>query len=222
MTKLKEKLIPLSFMLALPVLGVFYNLLNNGDGGVYSLVTDMDKGIPFLKIFIIPYIVWYIYLFITLGYLCFKDTDTYYKTLMSYCLGIVVCYIIYSVYQTSVPRPVLTGNDMLTRAVGFIYSIDQPFNCFPSIHSLSSYLMIKAINISSAKNIINSILINGISVSIILSTLFVKQHVVLDALSAVLLGDIVFKIVCNFNMEKAIVWIKRMYSLLMVKRKLEI
>ncbi|MFM1655500.1 hypothetical protein ACI7RC_25890 [Brevibacillus sp. B_LB10_24] len=51
-----------------------------------------------------------------------------------------------------------------------------------------------AINSSSIKNMSNLIAIHGSGSLIILSTLFVKQHVVLDVVSAILLAHIVFAV----------------------------
>ena len=62
MKKLKKDLIALSFMASIMISIIFYKLLNNGDGNINSLVTNVDKTIPFLKIFILPYITWYGYI----------------------------------------------------------------------------------------------------------------------------------------------------------------
>lgn len=212
---------PLSFMLSIPVLGLFYTLLNNPDRGVHSLVTDIDKGIPLVKIFIVPYISWYIFIFLTLSYLCFKDRNTYYKTLLAYNISLAICYLVYFTYQTTVPRPVLVGDDIFTKFLSYIYSADQPYNCFPSIHVLTSYLMIKAISASSIKNKLNYIVISGTAGLIIISTLLVKQHVVLDALAAILLGDIVFKLV-NSCQEGGLFRLKKSYFAPTMKKKLGI
>lgn len=212
---------PLSFILSIPVLGLFYSLFNNPNRGVHSLVTDIDQGIPLVKIFIVPYISWYIFIFLTLSYLCFKDKDTYYKTLLAYNLSLIICYLVYFTYQTTVPRPVLVGDDIFTKFLSYIYSADQPYNCFPSIHALTSYLMIKAISTSSIKNKLNFIIISGTAGLIIISTLLVKQHVVLDALSAILLGDMVFKLV-NGYWEGDLFRLRKSYFVLTMKKKLGI
>jgi membrane-associated phospholipid phosphatase len=212
----------LGLLITIPIISIFYDLLNNSSRGAYSLITDIDRGIPLIKLFILPYISWFIYIFLTFVYLCIKDKKIYYKTLIAYNISLILCYVVYFFYQTTVPRPDLIGDDMLTSLVAMIYTSDQPFNCFPSIHSLTSYLMIKAINKSRAKNKLATLIIYGMSSLIILSTLFVKQHVILDALSAILLGDIVFNLVYKFDKERALVWINRAYSLLIMRKRLEI
>lgn len=219
MKYLKEKFIPLCFMVSLPIISLIYRMVNNPDRGVNSLITDIDRGIPFLKIFVVPYILWYVFVFGVLFYFCIKDRNLYYRTLIACNISIIICCITYFFYQTMVPRPLLTGNDILTRMVGFVYRNDQPYNCFPSIHSLTSYLMLKAISVSHIKNRKNHLIIGGMAFLIILSTFFIKQHVILDAVSAILLGDIVFRTTYDFNGQKVMSWIKRQYLLLIAKKK---
>lgn len=221
MNKIKDTIKHLSFMLSIPALNVFYLLLNNPYRGVHSLVTDIDRSLPFLSIFILPYFSWSIFIFATLTYLCFRDRKTYYSALASVNISLIICYLIYYFYQTNVPRPVLVGDDVFTQMVTWVYRNDQPFNCFPSIHCLLSYLMMLAINTSKIKNIKNSFIICSIAVLIILSTLFVKQHVLLDALAAMLLGDIIYKAVYNFDQGRVLQWTKRLSLLWVTKRNYE-
>jgi membrane-associated phospholipid phosphatase len=186
-----------------------------------SLVTDIDKAVPFLKIFVFPYLTWYPFIFGCLIYFFIKDRRTYSRTLISLIIGILVSYTIYFVFQTTVPRPELSGTDLATRLVGFVYSMDMPYNCFPSLHVYESYIMIKAIRVSSIRNKMNTAIIYIISALIILSTQFIKQHVILDLISSVILGDILFSIVNSFSLRGIILWVRKHYSSLMMKRRLE-
>ncbi|MGC4377912.1 phosphatase PAP2 family protein [Fictibacillus sp. Mic-4] len=210
--KLKKNILPLSLMLSIPLLHLIYEHLNNGDDGARILVTTIDLHIPFLKVFIIPYVFWYVYLFIMFTWLCFADRPVYYKTLLSLTIGMGICYIIYYFFQTTVPRPEVTGTDLLSSMVKLIYGSDQPFNCFPSIHVFSSYLMILAIRHSQLKNRWNVTLITSISWLIILSTMFVKQHVVLDGIAGILLGNTLFTIIYYFETGYAFSLVKRIFT----------
>nr|WP_204616248.1 phosphatase PAP2 family protein [Desulforadius tongensis] len=209
-------------MLSIPVSNIFYALLNNSARGAHSMITEIDKAIPFLKIFILPYIIWYPFIFFTLFYLCLRDKKIYFHTLAALNLGLIICYIIYYTYQTTVPRPEVAGKDLLALLVMYIYSSDQPFNCFPSIHCLTSFLMIKGINNSTVKNTFNTTIISFTAAVIILSTLFVKQHVILDVISAILLGDLVFRLVHYFPTSAVLLWLRNSYPLATMKKKLEI
>lgn len=189
-----DALFPMLFMISIPILNIFYYLLNNSQKGAHSLVTDIDILLPFSKVFILPYAIFYPFMFFVLTFLCMKKLDKYYTTLISLDIVLVLCYITYYFFQTTVPRPELIGNDILTNIVRFVYKNDYPFNCFPSIHVAGSFIMIKGIN-SIDKNKTTKILVTIVGTFIILSTQFIKQHVLLDLLSAILISEAVFHIV---------------------------
>ncbi|HJV16218.1 MAG TPA: phosphatase PAP2 family protein [Bacillales bacterium] len=186
----------LFFLLSIPAMMLVYPYLNTPTRGVHTLITNLDNAIPVVKWFVIPYVAWVGYLTITLIYFCFKDSTLAFKTILVFDLGLLGCFIIYYFYQTVGPvRPVLTGDDFLSRMLRFVYKIDQPYNCFPSIHVMSSYLMIRAIRNCSWKKWWNAWVIRFFSISIILATLFIKQHVLMDVFATILLVECLFKIV---------------------------
>ena len=220
MRKLKEDLIPLSFMASIMVSNIFYKLLNNGNRNINSLVTNIDQTIPFLKVFILPYIAWYGYIAVGLIYLCMKNRKTYYISLISLNIGLLVCYIIYAIFQTTVPRPIVTDSDVLSKLVTMIYKHDNPFNCFPSMHVTTTYIVMKGIN-DTENTIVTRFIFNIIGVLIIISTQFVKQHVVLDLIFAMLLCEVIFRLV-NKAEKEGITTIKSIISSIwIIKRKLK-
>lgn len=178
-----------SALLLIPLVGLIYVHLNQEGALAYSLVTDLDRQIPFLKGFVVPYLSWYGFLFVGFLYLVYKDRRNYYRTLVESVIGLLICYGVYAIYQTTVPRPELTGNDPLLRMVEWVYRSDQPFNCFPSTHVLTSYLMMKAYLRSTQVAMRNKIIVSGMSLLIIVSTQFVKQHVLVDIVGAVLVAE---------------------------------
>lgn len=188
-----------SGLLLIPLVGLIYIHLNQADGVAYSLVTDLDRQIPFMKSFVIPYLSWYGFLLVGFLFLAYKDRSMYYKTLFQFIMGLLLCYGVYAIYQTTVPRPELTGSDWLLRMVQWVYRSDQPFNCFPSTHVLTSYLMMKAYLRSTAISWSYKIMVSSMSLLIIVSTLLVKQHVLLDIVGAILVSEGVVYVVERFR-----------------------
>jgi len=186
---------PLLFMLIFPVLGAIYAWVNKPVGTVRLLTTPWDDAIPFVKVFALPYSIWIVYIYVCIVYFFRKDIRVYYHSLVTYTLCALTCYWIYSVFQTTVPRPELIGNDVFTRLVAYIYRRDQPFNCFPSIHVFSSYMVFRLLLSSGFRNKLNMTLIGGMSTLIILSTLFIKQHAIADAVAGILLVEVVFSVI---------------------------
>ncbi|MBB6675001.1 phosphatase PAP2 family protein [Cohnella nanjingensis] len=190
-----KKYAPLLGMLIFPILGAIYALTNKVDDKVYHLMTPLDHAIPFVKYFALPYAVWIFYIYVCIVYFYRKDLRVYYRSLIVYTLSALACYLVYSVFQTTVPRPVLTGEDPFTRLVSYLYHRDQPYNCFPSIHSFSSYMVFRLLAGSKFRSRLNLALVGSMSGLIILSTLFIKQHAIMDVLAAVLLVEVVIAVV---------------------------
>jgi len=185
----------LLFLLVMPVLGLIYKILNNNPREAVILSTDLDDKIPFLPVFIIPYIIWYAFILGYLVYFWYKDTRVYLKTLTLIVIGELVCFVIYFFFQTTVPRPNLVANGVLIELVGMIYSHDQPYNAFPSIHVLTTFAIILGnINIRN-KHIIHSIFVPVMGSLIIISTLFVKQHYILDMFASMFLTSFIYGVV---------------------------
>ncbi|QHW33755.1 phosphatase PAP2 family protein [Paenibacillus rhizovicinus] len=200
---LLKRYYPLIGMLIFPVMGWIYAYTNNPNHHpsqqIYSLMTAMDRAIPLVKIFVLPYSVWIFYIYVCLIYFFMKDPAVYRRALITYVTCALICYGIYLVFQTTVPRPDLTGNDPITRLLMFVYHRDEPFNCFPSIHCFSSYMVMKALYESKFRTRLNQTLIYGMSTLIIVSTFLIKQHTLLDAACGILLADIVYRVLLRIE-----------------------
>jgi len=184
----------LLFLLVIPLLGFIYEFLNNRSHKAVDISASIDQAIPFLPIFIIPYILWYAYMFFYLIYFCFKDTKVYLRTLMLIVIAELICFVIYFFFQTTVPRPTLVGDNFINDLVLWIYTNDRPFNCFPSIHVLTTFaIMLASLHIRN-KHLLNTLCIPILGSLIIISTLFVKQHVIFDMIGSMFLVTFLYGI----------------------------
>ncbi|NLO42708.1 MAG: phosphatase PAP2 family protein [Bacteroidales bacterium] len=182
-----EKIKRLRYLLSLPIIGSFYGFLNYDNGRVFNLITEFDQALPFNQYFVIPYLLWYIFFPGMLIYFCFKDPALYKKQLWIINSGMLICYLIYIFFQTYVPRPLILENDLFCQLVKIVYSQDNPYNAFPSIHVLTCYsVLLGCRELLFEKPVLMT---TGMctSVLIIISTVFLKQHVVLDVFGAIIL-----------------------------------
>lgn len=182
---------PLLWLLAIPVLNIFYILFNHGSAKVYGLMTDLDRLIPFVPAFVIPYLLWYPFIYAVLIILFARDRKIYYRTLAILCTGLILCYLIYNVFQTGIERPSVDSAGLLNWLVSMVYANDPPYNCFPSIHVLTCHIVLKAAYQSNLSQKVKTTIF-VFSWTIILSTLFIKQHFILDIPGAILLSEILF------------------------------
>ena len=199
------------FSISILLISFTYPLLNQSRGNANSVYTFVDKFIPFNRFFILPYISWYIFMAIFSAILCILDKERYFKLLITLNIGMITCYVIYYFYPTYVPRPIITGTDFFSNLVLSLYAADNPYNCFPSIHVLNSVLI--ALYIYESEKVykyIKAICI-VMSVSIILSTMFIKQHYFADVLSGVIFALILYlsfrNIKFNFSKQHTTIYI---------------
>ena len=185
----------LLFLLVFPILGLIYKLLNTNPRDAQILSTKLDASIPFIPVFILPYIFWYAFIIGYLVYFWYKDTTVYLKTLSVIVFGEIVCFIVYFFFQTTVPRPMLYGEGILIDLVSMIYSHDQPYNAFPSIHVLTTFAIILGNLDIRNKHLFHSLFVPVMGSLIIISTLFVKQHYILDMFASMFLTSFIYGIV---------------------------
>ncbi|WP_298842630.1 phosphatase PAP2 family protein [Clostridium sp.] len=192
------------FALSIPLISLTYPLLNQNRGNTNDLFTFIDKLIPFNRFFIIPYVSWYIFIAVFSVILCISDKEKYFKLLITLNIGMITCYIIYYFYPTYVPRPLILGTDFFSNLVLNLYAVDNPYNCFPSIHVLNSVLIALYIFESKKVSKWTKVICIIISVSIILSTMFIKQHYFADVIVGVIFAFVLYFAFKNlkFNFHK--------------------
>jgi membrane-associated phospholipid phosphatase len=183
-----RQLMPLSWLLTVMACSYVYGLTNGVTRPLHTMELWLDRMIPFNEYFIIPYIVWGPCIFLSFVFFFFKNRDAYYRMIITSVIGHIFCYVFYMTYQTYVPRPFITDDTIFLKLVNYIYSNDQPVNAFPSIHVLTTYLMMRAYHWEKLPKLYAWIP-QFIGLSIILSTVFVKQHVVIDIAGAIVLGE---------------------------------
>lgn len=172
--------------------------------------TFLDDKIPFCEYFIIPYVLWY---FVVLGSVLYfalgsPGKKEYYQYMGTLGVGMTLFLIISYVYPNGQDlRPVLEGGSPFIQAVQFLYLIDTPTNIFPSMHVFNAVACCVAL-LNNKKCRQNRIFTAGniiITVSIVLSTMFLKQHSVEDVVTALILNVICYQVFYRIipeNLEK--------------------
>jgi membrane-associated phospholipid phosphatase len=183
---------PLFLLGLFPIVDVAYTYLNQYHHDAKSIAMILDLHTPFVKEFIVPYQFWYIFVPFCLVYFLYLDKPLYLRAVFSCFVGLVINNIIYFFFQTTVERPILAGNDIFTNIVLDVYESDQPYNCFPSTHVLTTYSVMIHYYFCHKKNAYMSFIIYLTTILIILSTMFVKQHVILDVIASMLISHILY------------------------------
>ncbi|MGM9926007.1 MAG: phosphatase PAP2 family protein [Bacillus sp. (in: firmicutes)] len=183
---------PIYYILLLALISPIYMLLNQSTAGAVDVTIGLDEYIPFMKEWIIPYLLWYPFIYGALIYYCFAERKQYYLALSTIIIGKLLCFIVYFFWQTTVPRPDVVESGLLADLVRFLYSTDQPVNCLPSIHVLTTFVIMIVAYKRREGHFKEYASLTAIGTLIILSTLFTKQHGILDAVSGILVACAVY------------------------------
>lgn len=181
-------------LLLVPIL-IWFKVLETTLTPQYTIHSALDYRIPFLKIFVVPYIIWFFYIAFGIIYTGLHDRKDFYKLLISLGIGMSIAYSIYMIFPNGLSlRPAITGNDVFSILVKIIYATDTPTNVCPSVHVINSM----AINIAliNSKDFASKKYLKAAStilnILICLSTVFIKQHSVIDVLSGLIVASVLY------------------------------
>lgn len=161
--------------------------------------SPLDKYIPFLPIFIIPYLFWFVYIAVPGVYFLFCEKEVFCRLMYFGMIGMTVFLLISWIYPNGLAiRPhTFAEQNIFTQLTRYVYSVDTPTNVLPSIHVFNSvgiYLAVKDSDLLGKKKGVCYASLT-VTVLIILSTMFVKQHSVVDVVSGLVLSYISFELV---------------------------
>lgn len=174
---------------------VFYLLcfsyLENRHVRYHIIDFSLDDKIPFCEYFIIPYLLWFLYIAVTVGYFLFfnENTTEFWSLILNLAIGMTLFLIVSYVYPNGLNiRPTeFTNDSVFTRMVQFLYRTDTPTNVLPSIHVYNSVAAFSAIhtckNLQKHKGIRTGSFI--LTTLIVLSTMFLKQHSIADVATGI-------------------------------------
>ncbi|MCI9532432.1 MAG: phosphatase PAP2 family protein [Lachnospiraceae bacterium] len=165
----------------------------------------VDDYIPFIEVFIIPYLLWFGYVAAAIAYFFFKDVQDYYKLCIFLFVGMTVFLVASTVYPNGhCLRPrVIERDNIFVDMVKALYLVDTPTNLFPSIHVYNSIGV--HISIMQSKRLKGKKWLRRgsfvLMASIVAATMFLKQHSVFDVLTGVVMAAVMYTLVYGFAFQ---------------------
>ncbi len=152
----------------------------------FVIHSELDDLIPFCEYFIIPYVFWYGLIVFSLAYFLLYNIESF-KKLQIYIiitqLAAMAIYILFPNRQDLRPTEFPREN-VFTTVISWLYTFDTSTNVCPSLHVAYSigiasvWLKEKGIRPWFKVFVVVAVIL------ICMSTAFIKQHSVLDALAA--------------------------------------
>lgn len=203
------------FLYALIYLPWFFYLEKNVTTTYHIIHMQIDDYIPFVEYFVVPYFLWFAYIAVGTAYFFFKDREDFYRLCLFLFTGMTIFLVISTIYPNGHQlRPVIFERDNLfTQIAAWLYATDTPTNLFPSIHvynSLGIHIAVMRSETLREKRSVR-ILSGVLCVSIILSTMFLKQHSFFDVLTAFVMAGILYGLIYVKSPEAEEVFTKRLH-----------
>ncbi len=178
-------------LLYIPCYLLYFGILELFPHENYHIIhCPLDALIPTIPVFFLPYALWWILFPGALVFFLFSGSK---KEFLRLCFilfgGYTVCLIVYTVWSNGIEiRQPLPGHDFFSWCIRLLRSIDPPQNVCPSMH-VSSTVAID-ITVQDCQELSRSVKIGEriVALLIILATMFIKQHSVVDVALGILLS----------------------------------
>lgn len=171
----------------------FFWLESRANQPYHVIHFPLDDHIPFCEYFIIPYFLWFLYVAAVFLWLFFRDRENFFRYTAFLYTGMTLFLIVSTIYPNGhLLRPLEFERDnIFIKMVCFLYWADTSTNILPSIHVFNSIAAHMAVmNTPPLRKQKWTVRCSRIlCVSIILSTMFLKQHSCVDVILGILLGS---------------------------------
>ena len=209
------------YLLYLPIFLLGFYLLEKYEAPYYTdIYCRFDNYIPFCEIFVIPYLLWFPFViggvafFLILSFRVPSVKYDFVRFAFFLIVGLTICLAAYVIWPSSLHlRPAHYPRDnVFTALCGIIQGIDPPVNVCPSMHVYTSLTLLYCLWDSSyltpgktpahepmaerpEKRHWRLWLRYGsllLTILIVLSTVFIRQHSVVDVIIALILSLLLY------------------------------
>lgn len=156
----------------------------------YSMYTHLDEIIPFVPAFISVYILAYFQWVFGYGIIARENKQIFYRIVIAEIIAKAMALVCFIAVPTTIERPEITGTGIWDILTASVYNADAPDNLFPSVHCLESWVCFRGAMYLKKPGKWYKYASLVFTLLVFASTVFVKQHVVLDMVGAVAFVEI--------------------------------
>jgi len=152
---------------------------------LHAPASTLDRIIPLQPAWALVYGALYLFA-ILLPVLVVREEEHVRRTVLAYLTVWIASYLCFLTYPTVAPRPdQVPGDGFVVWGLRFLYAADPPYNCFPSIHVAHSF--VSALTCYRVHRRLGIAMILAAAL-IGISTLFTRQHYVVDVVAGIALA----------------------------------
>lgn len=165
---------------------------------IHIIHCAVDDMIPFNEWFVLPYFLWYAWVPVFMIYFMIKDREAYLRLCFVMFAGATFCLFVYFFEPNGLDlRREITADNFCAQIIRFLRSVDPPNNVCPSIHVSSTVAVHLAICHAASVRKKGSVRALSwlVTILICISTMFIKQHSLIDVVCGWILSLILDEMV---------------------------
>ena len=151
---------------------------------VHSVIDDL---IPFCEVFVIPYVFWYALVAGSLLWFALYNVDGFKKLSTYIIITQIIAMTVYIIFPNcqNLRPDVFARDNIFTKLVGLIYTVDTSTNVCPSLHvGYSLGILSVWLREKTASKAVKIFV--GVTVLLVcMSVTFIKQHSFVDVIAAI-------------------------------------
>lgn len=154
----------------------------------------LDDRIPYCRYMLVFYLLWFPFIAFTILYYVLFESEDKVKVLMRQLavpMTLTLVWYLLVPNGTDVRSQAVLGTDAFSVIMELLWKTDPPTNVCPSIHVFVTLLLNHAMHTTSARNRVLETVSTVLSIGICASTLFLKQHSVIDVLAGIAVAETV-------------------------------
>lgn len=192
------------YLLYVPFYMIVFTMLEKiNTSNIHIIYTPMDDKIPFMEIFVIPYLLWFVYMGVLGFYFFFWEKESFIKMMLFEMLGMTAFLMISFVYPNGLNlRPdIFPRKNIFVDLVKLVYYKDTATNVFPSIHVFNSIGIFCTVENSPSLKEKRKIHLFALVITllIIASTMLIKQHSVIDVFGGIIMAAYSYSLIFSQN-----------------------
>lgn len=167
----------------------------------HSIPVPFDDAIPFAPEWVTIYTATFIFWMLGLVVCMTRERELCFRMFTGLYIAELICAVFFIALPTVIDRPEAAGSLYYDRLLAQLYAADQPTNLFPSMHCMFAYMVFRGFMIAKLDKPV--VIGSGLFAALVCaSTVFVKQHFLLDTFAGIILGEVAVTLSLKTNAWK--------------------
>ncbi|MCR5328817.1 MAG: hypothetical protein K6E12_08225 [Saccharofermentans sp.] len=191
-------LLPMAIYMAFYMPTFFWVESIDHGANFHVIHTAVDDMIPVVEVFIIPYALWLPYLVAGMIAIAIRTRKISRKTSYMLMAGMTLFIIISLLYPNilELRAAIPDRQNIFMDMINYLHAIDTPTDVLPSLHVYDAIVVAAGIHLAFPEKKLVLISSDTLTVLIVLSTVFIKQHSIIDVIAAFVIFIPVLVVTC--------------------------